>query len=63
VPKALAAYDARRTRRAARVQMTARAMGALFHLDGVAAAVRNELMAARAGDDYAPLDWLYGYRL
>jgi len=63
VVKALAAYDALRTRRAARVQLTARAMGALFHLDGVAAAMRNEMMAARAGDDYAPLDWLYGYRL
>jgi 3-hydroxybenzoate 6-monooxygenase len=63
VPKALAAYEARRVRRAARVQLTARAMGALFHLDGVAAAVRNELMAARAGDDYAPLDWLYGHRV
>ena len=63
VPKALAAYERLRTRRAARVQMTARAMGALFHLDGVAATVRNEMMAARAGDDHAPLDWLYGYRL
>ena len=63
MPKALAAYEARRMRRTARVQLTARAMGALFHLDGVAAAVRNELMAARAHDDYAPLDWLYGYRL
>jgi 3-hydroxybenzoate 6-monooxygenase len=63
VTKALAGYETRRIRRTARVQMTARAMGALFHLDGVAAAVRNELMAARAGDDYAPLDWLYGHRL
>ena len=61
--RALAAYEVRRVRRTARVQLTARAMGALFHLDGVAAAVRNELMAARAHDDYAPLDWLYGYRL
>ena len=61
--RALAAYEVRRVRRTARVQLTARAMGALFRLDGVAAAVRNELMAARAHDDYAPLDWLYGYRL
>ncbi|HET7595209.1 MAG TPA: FAD-dependent monooxygenase [Stellaceae bacterium] len=63
VPKALAAYESLRKHRAARVQVTARAMGALFHLDGVAAAARNELMATRAGDDYTMLDWLYGYRL
>jgi 3-hydroxybenzoate 6-monooxygenase len=63
VPRALAAYEAARKHHAARVQLTARAMGALFHLDGVAAAVRNELMAARAGDDYAMLDWLYGHEV
>ena len=63
VARALGAYQAARTLRAARVQVTARAMGAFFHLDGMAAAVRNQLMAARAGDDYAVLDWLYGYKV
>src|SRR6185312_8610062 len=34
IPKALAAYADARRLRAARVQLTARAMGAFFHLDG-----------------------------
>ncbi len=63
LPKALLAYEKARTLRTARVQLTARAMGAFFHLDGVAAAARNELMAGRAEDDYSMLDWLYGYRV
>ncbi|HEV3178691.1 MAG TPA: FAD-dependent monooxygenase [Stellaceae bacterium] len=62
VPKALLAYQEARKFRAARVQLTARAMGAFFHLEGMAAAVRNQLMSLRAEDDYAMLDWLYGYR-
>ena len=63
LPRALAAYEESRRLRTARVQITARAMGAFFHLDGVAATVRNAMMARRAGDDYAMLDWLYGHRV
>jgi hypothetical protein len=37
-------------------------MGAFFHVDGVAATVRNAMMAGRASDDYTMLDWLYGHR-
>jgi len=59
---ALRAYESERVLRTARVQLTARAMGAFFHLDGVAAVVRNRMMEARAEDDYAMLDWLYGHR-
>lgn len=59
---ALRAYEKARVLRTARVQLTARAMGAFFHLDGVAAEVRNAMMAGRASDDYAMLDWLYGHR-
>lgn len=58
---ALRAYEGDRTLRTARVQLTARAMGAFFHLDGVAAIVRNDLMGKRATDDYSMLDWLYGH--
>jgi salicylate hydroxylase len=63
IPKALAAYADARRLRAARVQLTARAMGAFFHLDGVAAEARNALMALRAADDYTMLDWLYGHHI
>lgn len=59
---ALGAYEQARLLRTARVQLTARAMGAFFHLDGVAASVRNAMMAQRRADDYAMLDWLYGHR-
>jgi 3-hydroxybenzoate 6-monooxygenase len=60
---ALRAYEAARLLRTARVQLTARAMGAFFHLDGVAAQLRNAMMAERRADDYTMLDWLYGYRV
>ena len=60
---ALHAYEKARVLRAARVQLTARAMGVFFHLDGVAAEVRNALMARRASDDYTMLDWLYGHHV
>jgi 3-hydroxybenzoate 6-monooxygenase len=59
---ALAAYETARLLRTARVQLTARAMGAFFHLDGVAAQVRNAMMKGRRADDYTLLDWLYGHR-
>jgi 3-hydroxybenzoate 6-monooxygenase len=62
VEAGLRAYEKARVLRTARVQLTARAMGAFFHLDGVAAQVRNAMVATRASDDYAMLDWLYGHR-
>ena len=63
LPRALSAYENARKFRTARVQVTARAMGAFFHLDGMAADARNQLMATRASNDYGMLDWLYGYRV
>ena len=60
--QALRGYEAERALRAARVQLTARAMGAFFHLDGGPAIVRNKMMEARAADDYSMLDWLYGHQ-
>jgi 3-hydroxybenzoate 6-monooxygenase len=59
--QALRAFESERALRTARVQLTARAMGAFFHLDGVAAMVRNDFMGRRAVDDYSMLDWLYGH--
>jgi salicylate hydroxylase len=61
--EALAAYQNERRLRTARVQITARAMGAYFHLAGVAAAVRNDLMERRPTDDYSMIDWLYGHKV
>jgi salicylate hydroxylase len=58
----LEAYRQARYLRTARVQLTARAMGAFFHLDGVNAQLRNAMIASRKATDYAPLDWLYGHK-
>jgi len=60
--EALTAYQNDRKLRTARVQITARAMGAYFHLAGVPAIVRNDLMERRRTDDYSMIDWLYGHR-
>lgn len=60
---ALQAYERDRVLRTARVQITARAMGAYFHLAGVPAIVRNDLMERRATDDFSMLDWLFGHKV
>ena len=60
IARALAGYQADRAPRTARVQRVARDLGDYFHLHGAAAAARNATMRARAHDDYAPIDWLYG---
>ncbi|WP_116198718.1 FAD-dependent oxidoreductase [Amycolatopsis circi] len=57
---ALAAYQAVRPEHCRRVVLTARAWGNLWHLDGVEREQRNALLRARATDDYAFTDWLYG---
>jgi salicylate hydroxylase len=59
----IAAYETARKLRTARVQITARAMGRFFHLDGVAATMRNALMAQRAATDYSMINWLYGHKV
>lgn len=61
--EALRTYEAARILRTARVQMTARAMGAFFHLGGVGAEVRNSLVTGRPANDYRMLDWLYGHKV
>jgi salicylate hydroxylase len=60
---ALVDFQEARKLRTARVQLTARAMGAFVHLDGMGAAVRNQMMAARAPDDFSMIDWLYGHKV
>ena len=62
IPAALLRYQALRAHQAARVQITARAMGKFFHLAGAEAEVRNTLMGLRSPSDYSHLDWLYGER-
>ena len=60
-PKAFLDYQRERIPRTSRAQRWARRMGELVHLDGMGALLRDELLRHRADDDYAYVDWLYGY--
>ena len=58
--KALHAYQAERIPRTARVQRAARIWGDIWHVDGLARDLRNELFARREPTDFTDADWLYG---
>jgi len=60
VDKALQAYQAERIPRTARVQRAARIWGDIWHVDGLARDLRNELFARREPTDFTDTDWLCG---
>ncbi|SFL40417.1 FAD-dependent oxidoreductase [Geodermatophilus ruber] len=62
VPAALDAYAEARRDRTARVQSTARVWGEIWHVDGVARLLRNELLRTLDPAQHGPryVDWLYG---
>jgi 3-hydroxybenzoate 6-monooxygenase len=55
----LARYAARRAPRAMRVQRTARTWGEIWHVDGVAKLIRDELLIDRDVADHRHVAWLY----
>jgi salicylate hydroxylase len=55
----LSAYAARRAPRAMRVQRTARTWGEIWHVDGVAKLIRDELLIDRDVADHRHVAWLY----
>ncbi len=56
-------YERARIARTARVVLSAREMGRLYHAKGVERLVRNDLWAGRAPERfYDALEWLYGWR-
>ena len=60
---AYAHYQRSRVARTARVVLSAREMGRVFHVKGVERLVRNELWADRTPERfYDALEWLYGWR-
>ncbi|MFD7440241.1 FAD-dependent oxidoreductase [Streptomyces sp. NPDC059909] len=61
-PSALEEYAAERAPRTARVQSTARVWGEMWHVDGVAALLRDEVFSRRATDDLGAAEWLWGHR-
>lgn len=62
VDRAFAHYERSRIARTARVVLSAREMGRIFHAKGVERLVRNELWKGR-GDErfYDAMEWLYGW--
>ena len=60
VKAALRGYGDRRLEQASRVQRTARTWGEIWHVDGLAMALRDEAFRLRATDDFRRVDWLWG---
>lgn len=61
--KAYALYQRSRVARTARVVLSAREMGRIFHAKGVERLVRNDLWKGRTPDRfYDAMEWLYGWR-
>jgi 3-hydroxybenzoate 6-monooxygenase len=60
VQAALCGYEGRRVAQASRVQRTARAWGDIWHVDGLAMILRDEVFQLRAVDDFRRIDWLWG---
>ena len=63
IGRAFALYEQSRIPRTARVVLSAREMGRLYHADGVERLVRNQLWEGRTPERfYDALQWLYGWR-
>ena len=62
--KAFELYQRSRVARTARIVLSAREMGRIFHASGVERLVRNELWKNRSPERfYDALEWLYGWNL
>ena len=61
-PKAIQLYEQSRIARTARVVLSAREMGRIFHAKGVERLVRNDLWKGRSPERfYDAMEWLYGW--
>jgi salicylate hydroxylase len=64
IAKAFALYQRCRVARTARIVLSAREMGRIFHAKGVERLVRNELWKNRSPERfYDAMEWLYGWNL
>ena len=59
---AFEAYRDARYLRTARVQYSARVFGEIWHVGDVGATLRDAMLAPRRDDDFAHVEWLYGWR-
>jgi salicylate hydroxylase len=64
IDKAFALYQKSRVARTARIVLSAREMGRLFHAKGVERLVRNDLWKGRTPERfYDAMEWLYSWKL
>ena len=64
IEQAFALYQKSRIARTARIVLSAREMGRIFHAKGVERLVRNDLWKGRTPERfYDAMEWLYGWRL
>lgn len=64
VCKAFALYQTSRVARTARIVLSAREMGRIFHAQGVERLVRNDLWKGRSQERfYDAMEWLYGWKV
>jgi 3-hydroxybenzoate 6-monooxygenase len=62
--RAFELYQRSRVARTARIVLSAREMGRIFHAKGVERLVRNELWKGRSPERfYDAMEWLYGWRV
>ncbi len=62
--KAFALYQRSRVARTARIVLSAREMGRIFHAKGVERMVRNDLWKGRSPERfYDAMEWLYGWKV
>ena len=63
-PKALLLYQKSRVARTARIVLSGREMGRLYHAKGVERLVRNDLWKGRSAERfYDAMEWLYGWNV
>jgi len=64
IGRAFALYQKSRVARTARIVLSAREMGRIFHAKGVERLVRNDLWKGRTPERfYDAMEWLYGWKL
>jgi len=59
--RAFEAYRDARYLRTARVQLSARLFGEIWHTNDVGATLRDAMLAERRDDDFGHVQWLYGW--
>ncbi|MFO1168449.1 MAG: hypothetical protein U1E19_10100 [Rhodoblastus sp.] len=64
IPKALQLYRACRTTRTARIVLSGREMGRIYHAAGIERKIRNSLWKDRPVERfYDAVEWLYGWNV